>query len=96
MEMVFIGASNELGAFESGVTGQIFGPALAVVIGGVASVATAVAWWFGFPALRRTDRFPRMALRSGPATGPATGPDPPAPPPAPPPGPGVSGPSDEV
>lgn len=103
MEMVFIGASNELGAFESGVTGQIFGPALAVVIGGVASVATAVAWWFGFPALRRTDRFPRMALRPTPATGPAAGPDPPvptagAPPPtaAPPPGTGVSGASDEV
>lgn len=103
MEMVFIGASNELGAFESGVTGQIFGPALAVVIGGVASVATAVTWWFGFPALRRTDRFPRMALRTGSSATPPGGPDPPvptagAPPPgaAPPPATGVSGPSDEV
>lgn len=60
MEMVLIGGSNELGAFESGVTGAIFGPALAVVIGGAASVVTAAGWWFGFPALRRTDRFPRM------------------------------------
>ena len=59
MEMVLIGGSNELGAFESGVTGAIFGPAIAVVIGGVASVATAFGWWFGFPALRRQDRFPR-------------------------------------
>lgn len=103
MEMVFIGASNELGAFESGVTGQIFGPALAVVIGGVASVATAVAWWFAFPALRRTDRFPRMARRTGSSAAPPGGPDPPvptagAPPPgaAPPPGTGVSDASDEV
>lgn len=103
MEMVFIGASNELGAFESGVTGQIFGPALAVVIGGVASVATAVAWWFGFPALRRTDRFPRMALRTGPSAAPPGGPDPPvptagAPPPrgVSPPATGVSDASDEV
>lgn len=59
MEMVLIGGSNELGAFESGVTGQVFGPAIAVVIGGAASVVTAFGWWFGFPALRRTDRFPR-------------------------------------
>jgi MFS family permease len=58
MEMVLIGASNELGAFESGVTGQVFGPAIAIVIGGVASVIVAVGWWFGFPDLRKTDRFP--------------------------------------
>jgi MFS family permease len=64
MEMVLIGASNELGAFESGVTGQLFGPAISVVIGGVASVMVAVTWWFGFPDLRRTDRFPRMEDRA--------------------------------
>jgi len=58
MEMVLIGSSNELGAFESGVTGQVFGPAIAIVIGGVASVIVAVGWWFGFPDLRKTDRFP--------------------------------------
>jgi MFS family permease len=60
MEMVLIGGSNELGAFESGVTGQLFGPAIAVVFGGVASVFVAIGWWFGFPALRKTDRFPGM------------------------------------
>lgn len=60
MEMVLIGGSNELGAFESGVTGQLFGPAIAVVLGGVASVVVAIGWWFGFPDLRRLDRFPRM------------------------------------
>ena len=58
MEMVLIGASNELGAFESGVSGQIFGPAVAIVLGGIASVLVAVGWWFGFPDLRKTDRFP--------------------------------------
>lgn len=66
MEMVLIGGSNELGAFESGVTGAIFGPAIAVVIGGVASVVTAFGWWFGFPALRKTDGFPRMTAPEDP------------------------------
>jgi MFS family permease len=61
LEMVLIGASNELGAFESGVTGQLLGPAAAVVIGGAASVLVAIGWWFGFPDLRRMDRFPRLA-----------------------------------
>jgi predicted MFS family arabinose efflux permease len=58
VEMVLIGASNELGAFESGVTGQLFGPAIAIVFGGAASVVVAIAWWFGFPDLRKLDRFP--------------------------------------
>jgi hypothetical protein len=58
VEMVFIGASNELGAFESGVVGQLLGPAVAVVLGGVATVAIAVIWASLFPALRATDRFP--------------------------------------
>jgi len=70
MEMVLIGGSNELGAFESGVTGALFGPAIAVVIGGVASVITAVGWWFGFPDLRRTDRFPRTGPSGPTGTGP--------------------------
>ena len=35
VEAVFIGASNELGAFESGVVGQLLGPAVAIVLGGV-------------------------------------------------------------
>jgi len=69
MEMVLIGASNELGAFESGVTGQIFGPAVAIVLGGVASVFVAVGWWFGFPDLRKTDRFPGFDETGSPPTG---------------------------
>ncbi len=58
VENVFIGGSNELGAFESGVAGQILGPAGAVVLGGVATVAIAGTWWVTFPDLREVDRFP--------------------------------------
>ncbi len=58
VENVFIGGSNELGAFESGVAGQILGPAGAVVLGGVATIAIAGTWWVAFPALREVDRFP--------------------------------------
>jgi predicted MFS family arabinose efflux permease len=58
VEMVFIGASNELGAFESGVAGEVLGAAGAVVFGGVATLAVAVLWWVLFPALRDVDRFP--------------------------------------
>jgi len=55
---VFIGASNELGAFESGVAGQILGPGGAVVLGGAATLAVALSWVRLFPALRHIDRFP--------------------------------------
>jgi hypothetical protein len=58
VETVFIGASNELGAFESGVAGQLLGPAAAVVLGGAATLGIAVAWGRLFPALRAVDRFP--------------------------------------
>jgi MFS family permease len=58
VESVFIGASNELGAFESGVAGQILGPGGAVVLGGAATLAVALTWARAFPALRRIDRFP--------------------------------------
>jgi MFS family permease len=58
VENVFIGGSNELGAFESGVAGQLLGPSGAVVLGGVATLAVAGGWCFLFPALRRVDRFP--------------------------------------
>jgi hypothetical protein len=59
VESVFIGASNELGAFESGVAGQILGPGGAVVLGGAATLAVALGWARAFPALRNVDRFPR-------------------------------------
>jgi MFS family permease len=55
---VFIGASNELGEFESGVTAVWFGLVRSVVIGGVATLAVAGLWMHFFPTLRRLDRFP--------------------------------------
>jgi hypothetical protein len=58
VENVFIGGSNELGAFESGVAGQLLGPAGAVVLGGMATLGIAGTWWTLFPDLRDVDRFP--------------------------------------
>ena len=52
---VFIGASNELGDFESGLTASWFGTVPAVVIGGVGTLAVALAWAWMFPELRRID-----------------------------------------
>jgi hypothetical protein len=57
-ENVFIGASNELGAFESGVAGQLLGPGGAIVLGGVATLAIAGTWGTLFPNLRAVDGFP--------------------------------------
>ena len=50
---MFIGASNELGEFESGLTASWFGTVPAVVIGGVLTLAVAVSWVFLVPPLRR-------------------------------------------
>jgi len=55
---VFIGASNELGEFESGVTAAWWGLKPAIVVGGLASVAIAGLWIKGFPGLWRIHRFP--------------------------------------
>jgi hypothetical protein len=55
---VFIGASNELGEFESGITAAWFGTVRAVVLGGVATVLVAASWAWWFPQLRRMDRLP--------------------------------------
>ncbi len=55
---VFIGASNELGEFESGVTAAWFGAVPAVIVGGCATLLVAGVWWRRFPELSRMDRFP--------------------------------------
>ena len=57
VEQVFIGASNELGAFESGVAARAFGTVGAVVSGGAATIVIAALFWVAFPALRRVRRF---------------------------------------
>ena len=60
VEMVFISASNELGAFESGVAAALIGAVPAVVIGGVATIAVAGVWWKLFPALGGVDRLDEL------------------------------------
>lgn len=55
---VFIGASNELGEFESGITARWFGLVPAVVLGGVATLIVTGTWMSLFPVLRRMNRFP--------------------------------------
>ena len=57
VENVFIGASNELGAFESGLAAQAVGTPAAVVGGGVATVLIVGTFWVAFPSLRDVDRF---------------------------------------
>ena len=70
VERVFIGASNELGAFESGVAAALIGAVPAVVVGGAASIVVALVWAWKFPALRRIDRFEDIET---PAVPPAVG-----------------------
>ncbi len=60
VEMVFISASNELGAFESGVAAALVGAVPAVVIGGVLTVGVAVVWTRLFPDLARVDRLDEL------------------------------------
>jgi hypothetical protein len=57
VEMVFISASNELGAFESGVAAALLGAVTAVVAGGAVTIGLAASWTTFFPALARLDRY---------------------------------------
>ena len=53
---VFIGASNELGEFESGLTAALWGPVASVVAGGVGTMLVAITWIKLFPALAHRDK----------------------------------------
>jgi MFS family permease len=53
---IFIGASNQLGEFESGAVAALWGPVVSVVSGGVGTVLVAASWVKLFPALARRDR----------------------------------------
>ncbi len=55
---MFIGASNELGAFESGLTASWFGTIRSVVFGGLGTLLVVASYMGLFPALRKLDRFP--------------------------------------
>jgi MFS family permease len=56
VNMVFVGASNELGELESGVAASLLGPVPAVVLGGVGTMVVVGLWTLLFPDLRRVDR----------------------------------------
>jgi MFS family permease len=58
VDMIFIGTSNELGGFESGVTGQWLGIVVAVVVGGIGSLVVTAGWTALFPEIRKLDRLP--------------------------------------
>jgi hypothetical protein len=57
---IFIGASNQLGEFESGATAALLGPVGSVVAGGVGTVLVALAWFRLFPSLAQRDRLVRQ------------------------------------
>jgi len=61
VEGVFVGASNELGAFESGSAAALLGAVPAVVIGGALTILLAAVWPWVFPALARVDRMEDVA-----------------------------------
>jgi MFS family permease len=54
VDVIFVGASNELGQFESGLTAQWFGAVRAVVLGGVGTLVVTGLWAWCFPELRHT------------------------------------------
>jgi MFS family permease len=56
VDMLFIGVSNELGEFESGLTAQWFGTVPAVVLGGIGTLIVIAAWAWLFPELRNADQ----------------------------------------
>jgi hypothetical protein len=66
---VFIGASNQLGEFESGATAAWLGPVGSVVLGGLGTIVVAALWLRLFPALARRDALvqPGTAALAGPA-----------------------------
>jgi len=74
VENVFVGASNELGAFESGVAASVLGVAPAVTLGGALTLGVVGVFWWLFPPLRDIDRFDDVvehdeAIRTGPRAG---------------------------
>jgi MFS family permease len=63
VNMIFIGASNEFGQFESGLTAQWFGTVPAVVIGGIGTLLVVAAYSRFFPELRNVDKLSPESIR---------------------------------
>jgi MFS family permease len=65
VNMIFIGASNEVGQFESGLTAQWLGTVPAVIAGGVGTIVIVALWAWFFPTLREVDELvPRKTVGS--------------------------------
>jgi predicted MFS family arabinose efflux permease len=60
VENVFIGASNELGAFESGAVSSLIGTPATVIAGGIATLGVVGAYWYKYPSLRDVDTFEQL------------------------------------
>lgn len=65
VSMLFIGASNELGEFESGTTAALMGTVPAVVFGGIGTLLVVALWMKLFPPLRRVNKFSDVAIARG-------------------------------
>jgi MFS family permease len=65
VDMVFIGASNEFGEFESGLTAQWFGTIPAVVLGGIGTLVVTAIWAWRFPELRKVEQIHSLPNRTG-------------------------------
>lgn len=66
VENVFIGATNELGAFKQGALSQGIGVPATVVSGGVLTIGVVALWWKLFPSLRKIDRFSDLEAPENP------------------------------
>src|SRR5208283_1594324 len=64
VDMIFIGASNELGEFESGLAAQWLGAVPAVVLGGAGTILVVALWVWLFPELRRADSLTRVRTQT--------------------------------
>jgi len=66
VDMLFIGVSNQLGEFESGVTASWFGTIPAVVLGGIGTLAVIALWAWRFPELRKADQLTNYPIATSP------------------------------
>ncbi len=64
VDMVFIGASNEFGEFESGLTAQWFGTVPAVILGGIGTIVVTAIWAWRFPELRKVEQLHSLPTRT--------------------------------
>lgn len=62
VNLLFVGASNQLGEFESGITAQWFGTVASVIYGGIGTLVVVALWAGMFPELRRVERLTMPAL----------------------------------